>query len=83
MLVRLLFWLLLALAGWWLYRSGARPAKPVRRARADTDRTPLAPMQQCAVCGVHFPDGEGLEAQDGRAFCSSAHKNLALNAHSR
>lgn len=64
-LFRLVFWLALIGAGFWLWRRlGNRPkAKPGPDA---------VTMVRCAQCGVHVPQHNALPA-GGRWYCSRAH----------
>lgn len=64
-LFRLLFWVVLIAAGFWLWRRLTR--KPARKAEPDT-----LPMVRCAHCGIHVPREQAVVAQD-QWYCSQAH----------
>jgi uncharacterized protein len=68
---KILFFLLIAFAVYWLLR------RPSRR-DADTGR-PAAPrpeaMIACARCGLHVPRSESVEAA-GRHYCCAEHRRL-------
>ncbi|WP_323830674.1 PP0621 family protein [Pseudomonas sichuanensis] len=67
-MVRLLFWIALIAAAFWLWRkfktSQQSPAEP----RLDD---PLR-MVRCAHCGVHLPDDRALQ-QGKEWYCSQQH----------
>lgn len=71
----MLKYLLIALVIIWLFYSPA-----LRGKRTDT-KPPAKPeppraenMVQCAHCGVHLPEGETVKDEQGRAYCSPAHR---------
>lgn len=85
--MRILWWLLLALALVWLYRSwrgssggagtGGSPAGHSERSSPGTAASkPRAPqpMLRCAHCGVHLPSSDVLTS-DGLPYCSAAHRD--------
>ena len=47
----------------------------------DMPRPDPAPrnMQVCAYCGVHFPEGEGVQGEAG-SYCCDAHRQAAGSA---
>nr|MBF0681790.1 hypothetical protein [Pseudomonas sp.] len=67
-LFRLLFWIILIAAAFWLWRRfvGKRPS-----GKADQDQSTL-PMVRCAQCGVHLPRTQALQDHD-RWYCSRTH----------
>jgi len=72
---RLLLWLVLAFAAWWVLRPrrSAVPSSPAARAPLDAVAAPEA-MVDCAACGLHFPASEAV--RDGtRLYCCSAHRD--------
>jgi len=75
MVGRLLLWLVLAFAAWWVLRP-RRPVVPTPaapRAPMDAVAAPEA-MVDCAACGLHFPASEAV--RDGsRLYCCSAHRD--------
>jgi uncharacterized protein len=72
MVGRLLLWLVLAFAAWWVLRP-RRPVAPAPRAPLDAVAPPEA-MVDCAACGLHFPASEAV--RDGtRLYCCSAHRD--------
>lgn len=67
-LFRLLFWIILIAAAFWLWRrlkksASTRSAKQPRQAGL---------MVRCANCGVHVPQDQALQNND-QWFCSQAH----------
>jgi len=64
-LFRLLFWIALIAAIFWLWKrlSKKRPPRPAQTA---------LPMVRCAQCGVHVPQDQALQA-DEHWYCSRAH----------
>ncbi|WP_296217649.1 PP0621 family protein [Pseudomonas sp. UBA2684] len=66
-LLRLLFWIAVIVAAFWLWRRFTRPARRPK----DTPENPT-PMVRCAHCGVHVPRAHAL-TQDERWYCSQAH----------
>lgn len=70
----LLIFLLVLWAIWWLRRAIKRAGEArasARKAGAQGRRTEH--MVECAHCGVHVPETEGV--RDGkRFFCSEAHR---------
>jgi len=72
MFLRLLVWLALICAGWWLLRKRARPAAPPpppARAPARAE-----PMVDCAHCGLHLPASEAVRDDAARAYCCPEHR---------
>ena len=71
---RLLLWIVLAVAAWWLLKPRRAIAPPRGPAQADaTGRAPEA-MVDCAACGLHFPASEAV--RDGtRLYCCTAHRD--------
>jgi uncharacterized protein len=66
-MVRLLFWIALIAAAFWLWRKfkandAAPPARP---------EDPLK-MVRCAHCGLHLPNDRALQ-QGKEWYCSQAH----------
>ena len=82
MMMRLLFWLALAVLVVFAIRAKVRSAAARAQADAraqDMARNPraIAPesMTSCAHCGLHFPASEAIQA-DGLDYCSPAHVRL-------
>jgi uncharacterized protein len=80
MMMRLIFWLALAVLVVFAIRSKARAAAahtpPPARRGADAARPlPVESMASCAHCGLHFPVSESVRA-DGLDYCSPAHVRL-------
>jgi len=80
MILRMLVWLLLILAVWWLLRgkrsrpvapppAQARAAPPAERALA-----PPEAMVDCAFCGLHLPASEAVRDDAGRVYCCVEHR---------
>ena len=66
-LFRLLFWIILIAAAFWLWRRiTKRPS-----GKGDQGQATL-PMVRCAQCGVHLPRTQALQDQE-RWYCSRAH----------
>ena len=75
MVARLLLWLMLALAAWWIFKPRRRAAPPA----AGTAGTAPEAMVDCAACGLHFPASEAV--RDGaRVFCCTAHRDAGPRA---
>ena len=67
---RILFFVLLALAIYLLWRLVQKKQRPSR----DDDSKPLRlAMVSCATCGLHIPRDEAL-LQDERYFCCEEHR---------
>ena len=66
-LFRLLFWIALIAAAFWLWRRFTRP-----KSSAAPRRPQAEPMVRCAHCQVHLPQRLALH-QDDRWYCSQAH----------
>jgi len=66
---RLLFLILVGLAGFWLWRRLHKP-----RPATSTPHEPSGPtpMVRCAHCGTHVPRPEALTSE-GQWFCSQRH----------
>ncbi|KZX57237.1 PP0621 family protein [Stutzerimonas frequens] len=65
-LFRLLFWIALIAAAFWLWRRLTQKKTPT------TQQQGSLPMVRCAQCGVHVPQDQALQSQ-GRWYCSQAH----------
>ncbi|MDD0974251.1 PP0621 family protein [Pseudomonas fontis] len=66
-MVRLLFWIALIAAAFWLWRK----FKASNAAPTNTLDDPLK-MVRCAHCGVHLPNDRALH-RGNEWYCSSAH----------
>ncbi|MHA6492511.1 PP0621 family protein [Pseudomonas borbori] len=66
-LLRLLFWIALIAAAFWLWRRFTRA--PQKR---DSAESATLPMVRCEQCGVHLPREHALPQAD-RWYCSQAH----------
>ena len=79
MMMRLLFWLALAVLVIFAIRAKVRAA--AARAQAEAPRPnaraeiATESMTSCAHCGLHFPASEAIHA-DGLDYCSPAHVRL-------
>lgn len=73
-MTRLLFWVVLAgLAVWWLRRLSSGPGvpgDPPKPPRA----LPPAHMVACVRCGLHVVDADAVVDDQGRTYCSEAHR---------
>ncbi|MHB0851849.1 PP0621 family protein [Stutzerimonas nitrititolerans] len=65
-LFRLLFWIILIAAAFWLWRRVMRKGSNKQAAQT------TLPMVRCAQCGVHVPRAQALQNED-RWYCSRAH----------
>ena len=78
-MIRLLFWLALAVLVVFAVRSKLRAAAsrmPPPNARRDVrSGSEAETMTACAHCGIHFPVSEAVRA-DGRDYCSPGHVRL-------
>ena len=75
MIGRLLLWIVLGVAAWWMLRPRRR-VEPPAGARADRAAPAAAAetMVDCAACGLHFPASEAI--RDGaRLYCCTAHRD--------
>ena len=75
-LFRLLFWVALIAAAFWLWRRLSQ-----KRTAAKPQQTTL-PMVRCAQCGVHVPQVQALQSDD-RWYCSREHLEQDSNAGGR
>ena len=80
MMMRLLFWLALAVLVVFAIRAKVRAAAAQAQARAPSRRDvrpdiAAESMTSCAHCGLHFPASEAVRA-DGLDYCSPAHVRL-------
>ena len=75
MIGRLLLFIVLGIAAWWMLWPRRR-VEPPPAARGDR-AAPIAPaetMVDCAGCGLHFPASEAV--RDGaRLYCCTAHRD--------
>ena len=67
-MVRLLFWIALIAAAFWLWRKFKASQQSHPEAKLDA---PLK-MVRCAHCGVHLPNDRALQ-QGNEWYCSQAH----------
>lgn len=67
-MIRLLFWVALIAAAFWLWRKFNASQQPPAEPKLDA---PLK-MVRCAHCGVHLPDDRALQ-QGSEWYCSQAH----------
>jgi uncharacterized protein len=70
---RVLFFLLLAVAVYLLWRSLQRRNDPPPRSRADEPERSPQSMVSCATCGLHVPRHEALPLGE-RFFCCEEHR---------
>jgi uncharacterized protein len=75
-MARLLLWIVLGLAAWWMLRPRRR-VQPPAGARVDRAAPPAAAVEamvDCAACGLHFPASEAI--RDGASlYCCAAHRD--------
>jgi uncharacterized protein len=74
---KLLFFILVAVAVYWLLRPSRDEGPPRHRAGSAAE-----PMVACARCGLHVPRSESVEA-DGRHYCCAEHRRLGSGDSSR
>ena len=67
-MVRLLFWIALIAAAFWLWRK----FKASNAAAPDNGLEDPLKMVRCAHCGVHLPNDRALQ-QGKEWYCSQAH----------
>ena len=67
-MIRLLFWIALIAAAFWLWRKFKISQQPDTRTRLDD---PLR-MVRCAHCGVHLPNDRALQLGNDW-YCSQPH----------
>ena len=71
MFARILLWLVLGVAAWWILRPRRKITPPDNASQAAA--APEA-MVDCATCGLHFPASEAI--RDGaRLYCCTAHRD--------
>ena len=70
-LFRVLFWIALIAAAFWLWRRFTRS-----RSTTSSPRPQAEPMVRCAHCQVHLPQHLALQ-QDNQWYCSQAHLEQA------
>lgn len=66
-LFRLLFWIILIAAAFWLWRRLTSKPKSSHQPQQTT-----VPMVRCAECGVHLPREQALQSRY-QWYCSRAH----------
>ncbi|HBS80913.1 MAG: hypothetical protein CMK99_19910 [Pseudomonas sp.] len=66
-LFRLLFWIILIAAAFWLWRR--LTSKPTA---SDKPQETTVMTVRCVQCGVHLPREQALQSHD-RWYCSQAH----------
>ena len=74
---RILFFVLLALAVYLVWRLLQKKPLPPR---GDDSSAPRLPMVSCATCGLHVPREEAL-MQDERYFCCEEHRRAMPPPH--
>ena len=67
-MVRLLFWIALIAAAFWLWRK----FKASNAAKPDKSLEDPLKMVRCAHCGVHLPSDRALR-RNSQWYCSQAH----------
>lgn len=74
--MRLLLWLALAVAVFWLLRP-----KRTNNAVSDKDQSvsgampaPAERMIQCRQCGIYLPASDAVQGAGGEAYCCDAHR---------
>lgn len=73
-MARLLIWLLLAGAVWWLWRTRQR-VPPPRSSQRPAEAHAVTPMQRCAHCGLHLPATDAIAGADGHVYCCAEHRS--------
>lgn len=70
---RILFFVLLAIAVYVLWKSLRRQSSAGDSAVRRTDASPAQAMVSCAHCGLHVPRSDALPAGD-RFYCCEEHR---------
>lgn len=79
----LLIFVLVLIVIWWVRRALARPrgdgTDGGARGRHEPGARAITPerMVECAHCGVHIPESEGVR-EGGHFFCSDEHRRLGV-----
>ncbi|QDF98745.1 hypothetical protein CJ010_20510 [Azoarcus sp. DD4] len=78
----LLLFVLILVGIWWLRRvlgpksrGGGAGASRGGQGKAPAGEGAMERMVECAHCGVHVPESEGV-SDAGRFYCSEAHRRL-------
>lgn len=79
----LLLFVLILVGVWWLRRAFGSKSRGGGRAsgsragqgKASAGEGAMERMVECAHCGVHVPESEGV-SDAGRFYCSEAHRRL-------
>ncbi len=79
MFLRLLVWLALMAAGWYVFfrkrvKGPPRAAAGPAAASAARPAAKAEPMVDCAHCGLHLPASEALLDPESRAYCCPDHR---------
>jgi uncharacterized protein len=72
---RILFFILLGVAAWFLVRALTRKREPKAPAVPQQQADGVENMHRCAHCGLNVPASDAL-AEGGRWYCSEAHRRL-------
>lgn len=73
-MVKYLVVALVVLAVVWLLRSARRRDEGPAPPRSAGPRAHPEAMVDCAHCGLHLPLAEAVKGEDGRHYCSAAHR---------
>ncbi|MEX8517494.1 MAG: PP0621 family protein [Leptothrix sp. (in: b-proteobacteria)] len=79
-MIRLLWWVVLALIGWGVWRNWQRPVRKAGET-AVTKAAATAPRQlmvSCCHCGMHLPEQEAVSDAEGRFYCCAAHRDAGV-----
>ncbi|ANQ86518.1 PP0621 family protein [Azoarcus olearius] len=71
----LILFLLILFAIWWIRRAAGGGARAPRKGPQDDSARQGEQMIECAHCGVHVPEREGVR-DGGRFYCGEAHRRL-------
>ena len=69
-MVRLLFWIALIAAAFWLWRK----FKVSQQSHSEPKLDAPLKMVRCAHCGVHLPRGDAVPG-GAHMYCSTAHRD--------
>ena len=75
MIGRILLWVVLGFAAWWMLRPRRAAAPPRATSRGPAAAAAPESMVDCASCGLHFPASEAVRDGAARLYCCTAHRD--------